>query len=119
MQRQAEREGGQFLILSPNKGAAAALSALPSGASSDNKDTTNPQISNNLNEKIAQAEVNTNPTEAQKEAGNYKKGHIRLGAFDITIEQPQGSIRRGVDANGKSWESKMPTRMDYMYTRYF
>ena len=88
---------------------------------SNDKDTTNSQTSNNLQQKIAQAEaeVNTNPTEAQKEAGNYKKGHIRLGAFDITIEQPQGSIRRGVDANGKAWESKMPTRIDYMYTRYF
>ncbi len=57
MQRQAEREGGQFLILSPNKGAAAALSALPSGASSNDKDTTSSPISNNLQQKIAQAEV--------------------------------------------------------------
>ena len=76
---------------------------------STHKDTTPSLNNNNLQQKIAQAEaeVNTNPTEAQKEAGNYKKGHIRLGAFDITIEQPQGSIRRGVDANGKAWESKM------------
>ena len=116
MQRQAEREGGQFLILSPNDGSAAALSALPSGASSTGKDTTSSLNSNNLEEKIAQAEaeVNTNPTEAQKKAGNYKKGHIRIGAFDITIEQPQGSIRRGVDANGRAWESKMYNTYGYI-----
>lgn len=40
MQRQAEREGGQFLILSPNEGSAAALSALPLGQSSASEDTT-------------------------------------------------------------------------------
>ena len=38
MQRQAEREGGQFLILSPNDGSAAALSALPFGLSSESED---------------------------------------------------------------------------------
>lgn len=37
MKRQAKREGGQFLILSPDKGSAAALSALPFGVSSDGK----------------------------------------------------------------------------------
>ena len=48
-----------------------------------------------------EAEVDTNPTEAQKEAGNYKKGHVRISGMDITIEQPKGSIRSGVDANGR------------------
>lgn len=62
----------------------------------------------------ASAEVNTNPTEAQKEAGNYKKGHVQVGTFDITIEQPQGSIRRGTDANGKKWESKMHNTYGYI-----
>ena len=68
-----------------------------------------------LSEQIstASAEVNTNPTEAQKEAGNFKKGHVQVGTFDITIEQPQGSIRRGTDANGKHWESKMHNTYGY------
>ena len=68
-----------------------------------------------LSEQIstASAEVNTNPTEAQKEAGNNKKGHVQVGTFDITIEQPQGSIRRGKDANGKKWESKMHNTYGY------
>ena len=40
MKRQANREGGQFLILSPLEGSAAALSALPSDLSAD-KDNAN------------------------------------------------------------------------------
>ena len=68
-----------------------------------------------LSEKIAEASagVNTEPSEAQKEAGNYKKGHVQVGTFDITIEQPQGSVRRGTDANGKQWESKMHNTYGY------
>lgn len=34
------------------------------------------------------------PTGAQKEAGNYKKGHVRLNGLDISIENPAGSRRR-------------------------
>ena len=69
-----------------------------------------------LSEKIesASADVDTAPTEAQKEAGNYKKGHVQVGKFDITIEQPQGSIRKGTDANGKAWESKMHNTYGYI-----
>ena len=69
-----------------------------------------------LSEKIAtaSAEVNTEPTEAQKEAGNYKKGHVQVGTFDITIEQSQGSVRKGTDADGKQWESKMNNTYGYI-----
>ena len=63
---------------------------------------------------VASAEVNTDPTEAQKEAGNYKKGHVQVGTFDITIEQPQGSVRKGTDADGKQWESKMNNTYGYI-----
>ena len=63
--------------------------------------------------KTASADVNTEPTEAQKEAGNYKKGHVQVGTFDITIEQPEGSVRKGTDANGKQWESKMHNTYGY------
>lgn len=68
-----------------------------------------------LSEQIAaaSAEVNTEPTEGQKEAGNYKKGHVQIGTFNITIEQPEGSVRRGTDANGKAWETKMHNTYGY------
>lgn len=78
--------------------------------SSENKGETS------LSAKIeaASAEVNTDPTEAQKEAGNYKKGHVQVGTFDITIEQPQGSVRKGTDTDGKQWESKMHNTYGYI-----
>lgn len=34
------------------------------------------------------------PTQAQKEAGNYKKGHVRINGHDISIENPAGTSRR-------------------------
>lgn len=62
----------------------------------------------------AEAEVNTNPTEAQKEAGNYKKGHVQIGTFNVTIEQPKGSVRSGVDNGGKKWEVEMKNTYGYI-----
>lgn len=71
---------------------------------------------NTLASKIAQAEAETdqNPTEAQKEAGNYKKGHVRIGQFNITVENPKGSMRRGTDANGNPWETTMQNTYGYI-----
>jgi hypothetical protein len=34
------------------------------------------------------------PTDGQIEAGNYKKGHVRIAGLDISIENPAGSKRR-------------------------
>lgn len=67
-------------------------------------------------EAIAQAEqqVNTEPTEKQKEAGNYKKGHVRVDGYDISIEQPKGSVRRGTDKDGNAWESEMHNTYGYI-----
>ena len=69
-----------------------------------------------INKKIslAEAETDTNPTEGQKEAGNYKKGHVRIDGYDITIEQPKGSVRRGTDADGKQWEQTMNNTYGYI-----
>ncbi|NDV77853.1 LPD38 domain-containing protein [Dysgonomonas sp. 511] len=69
-----------------------------------------------LKEKIdaAEAETDTNPTEAQKEAGNYKKGKVTIQGFNISIEQPQGSVRSGVDANGKEWSITMNNTYGYI-----
>ena len=88
----------------------------PQSTSSDSKGTNNSVKSSELGEKIAaaEAEVNVNPTEAQKEAGNYKKGHVQVGVFDITIEQPKGSVRSGVDANGNKWETTMQNTYGYI-----
>lgn len=64
--------------------------------------------------KKEEAKVDANPTEAQKEAGNYKKGHIKVDGFNVTIEQPKGSVRRGKDANGKEWETEMHNTYGYI-----
>lgn len=63
----------------------------------------------------ARQEVDTDPTEAQKKAGNYKKGHIKLEGYDITIENPKGSERSGMDADGNKWSVVMNN--DYGYIR--
>ena len=83
---------------------------------SESPETKQEKAENSISAKVkeASADVNTEPTEAQKEAGNYKKGHVQVGAFDITIEQPEGSIRRGTDADGKQWESKMHNTYGYI-----
>lgn len=59
--------------------------------------------------------VNENPTEAQKEAGNYKMGHLNLDGYRITIENPKGSVRRGTDSKGNAWENTLNN--DYGYIR--
>ena len=60
MKRQAEREGGQFLILSPIEGSAAALSALPLGLSSDSKYSTSEPKNQEVGEKnIAEPAIPT------------------------------------------------------------
>lgn len=61
-----------------------------------------------------EAKVDTNPTDAQKEAGNYQKGHINVDGYDITIENPKGSTRSGVDASGNRWESTMHNTYGYI-----
>ena len=62
----------------------------------------------------AEQEVDTNPTEAQKSAGNYKKGHIKIDGYDITIENPKGSERSGVDTNGQPWSVTMNNSYGYI-----
>ena len=58
--------------------------------------------------------VEQNPTDAQKEAGNYKKGHIKVDGLDITIEQPKGSVRSGKDRDGKKWSVTMNNTYGYI-----
>lgn len=64
--------------------------------------------------KAEEAKVDTNPSEAQKEAGNYQKGHINIDGYDITIENPKGSTRSGVDQNGNEWSQEMHNTYGYI-----
>ena len=88
--------------------------------SSGVKDTNN---SDNLQEKgtkfseklqNAIAETETEPTEAQKKAGNYKKGHLSFGGYDFTVETPKGVTRSGKDEQGKPWSVTMHDTYGYI-----
>lgn len=57
--------------------------------------------------------VNRNPSDGQKRAGNYRKGHVRVHGLDISIENPRGSYRHGVGENGKPWRSRLPHHYGY------
>lgn len=54
------------------------------------------------------------PTQAQKEAGNYKVGRMRVAGLDLSIENPAGSQRKGVDPNGKAWSVDMKSHYGYI-----
>lgn len=64
---------------------------------------------------VAEKETDTTPTEKQKEAGNYKKGHVQVGTFNITIENPKGSVRSGIDTEGNKWETIMQNTYGYIH----
>lgn len=68
--------------------------------------------------KSAIEETETNPSDAQKESGNYKKGHIKFGGYDYTIENPKGSTRSGKDANGKEWKVTMHDTYGYIRGKF-
>lgn len=54
------------------------------------------------------------PTPAQKEAGNYRKGHLNYEGLDLSIENPMGSSRSGVDPDGKAWKVDMTAHYGYV-----
>ena len=58
-------------------------------------------------------EANTNPTDAQKEAGNYKMGHISVKGMQIAIENPKGSYRKYKDDNGDTGYNVMHHHYGY------
>lgn len=85
-------------------------------------DENNAQITDHtkfsLRLKSAIEETETNPSDAQKESGNYKKGHIKFGGYDYTIENPKGSTRSGKDANGKEWKVTMHDTYGYIRGKF-
>lgn len=57
--------------------------------------------------------VDQNPTEPQKLAGNYRKGHVKVHGLDISIENPRGSWRTG-GPEGKKWRARLPHHYGYI-----
>lgn len=62
----------------------------------------------------AAAQADPNPTDAQKEAGNFRKGHVAWKGLDITIENAKGSERTGTDSDGETWSVTMPAHYGYI-----
>lgn len=62
---------------------------------------------------VRRGDYHSEPSEAQKKAGNYKKEHVRWHGLDLAIETQAGTMRRGVDANGKPWAVQLA--YDYGY----
>lgn len=54
------------------------------------------------------------PTPAQADAGNYRKGHVRVQGLDIAIEVPRGGERAGVGSDGRPWSVTMPAHYGYL-----
>lgn len=79
---------------------------------------TGEDVSFSLRLKSAIEETETNPSDAQKESGNYKKGHIKFGGYDYTIENPKGSTRSGKDADGKEWKVTMHDTYGYIRGKF-
>lgn len=84
------------------------------------KDTNNSgnlqENGKNFSERLQNAisETTTEPTEAQKKAGNYKKGHLTFGGYNFTVETPKGAIRSGKDEQGKPWSVTMHDTYGYI-----
>ncbi|WP_227567041.1 PLxRFG domain-containing protein [Acinetobacter bereziniae] len=72
-------------------------------------------VDENAHQAATSSQNNTpEPTQAQIEAGNYKKGHIKVQGLDISIENPMGSVRRGTDPNRKEWAHTMSDHYGYI-----
>lgn len=91
------------------------ISSLASGeGSADRTPHLSQEASFGERLKSAIAETETEPTEAQKKAGNYKKGHLSFGGYDYTVETPKGVTRSGKDEQGKPWSVTMHDTYGYI-----
>lgn len=99
---ETEPEGKRNGTATPQNG------AISAGKVTEKENSVQTSIAN------AEAETETAPSEAQKKAGNYKKGHLKIDGFDVTIENPKGSVRSGVDAYGEKWEQTMNNTYGYI-----
>jgi hypothetical protein len=62
----------------------------------------------------AAARADSDPTDAQKAAGNYRKGHVTIHGMDVAIENARGSRRSGKGHGGKKWSVVMPAHYGYV-----
>ena len=112
LQNGTDKEKQQAINNAIEQRKAEAVESVQENGAPDSIDTGSGEVDANVSS--AEQEVDTNPTDAQKEAGNYKKGHVTIDGFDISIENPRGSARSGVDENGKEWSVTMHDTYGYI-----
>lgn len=61
----------------------------------------------------AAGDTDTEPSEAQRISGNYRKGQFHWNGWTVAIENPAGSLRKGVNSLGVEWSHKMPVHYGY------
>lgn len=101
---------GPGFVLTPKPAALAAAEVAPSSLAPpvDELDTAAHEAATSPHNDLPE------PTQGQKDAGNYRKGHIDLHGLDITIENPAGSNRSGTDRGGKAWSQTMSNHYGYI-----
>jgi phage gp29-like protein len=62
----------------------------------------------------AAAATDPEPTNAQKLAGNYRKGQFHWNGWTIAIEVPAGGMRRGRNSLGVEWSHQIPVHYGYI-----
>lgn len=55
----------------------------------------------------ASKKIDPDATHAQREALNFRHGHIHIHNLPLSIEWAKGSTRKGIGADGKEWSRKM------------
>lgn len=64
--------------------------------------------------RIAERKTDRNPSDAQKESGNYAKGKMPWHGLSIAIETVKGATRSGAGKDGKRWSVKQPASYGYV-----
>jgi hypothetical protein len=54
------------------------------------------------------------PSEAQLRAGNYRKDKVDFQGLPVSIENPRGSLRQGIDPGGQAWSTGMTHHYGYI-----
>lgn len=63
----------------------------------------------------AREQTDTDPTDEQKDDGDYQKGELSAFGLDLAIENPKGHVRSGKSESGDEWSVSMAH--DYGYIK--
>lgn len=108
-----KKDGGYFVRQAAAD--AYALETPPTQPKADSQTASKPEIQpaakpNPTDAEITKAakEADPAPSDAQKEAENYKMGHTEWNGLKLSIESAKGTERSGIAPDGTKWSVKMP-----------